>query len=179
TPLRLSSSRRRSRQWRSPAVRDVSTLRCSRPRRIRITKQPQAASPSVPLSAPPPFMAHPLLSASPRFRLAAAAAGNGVPRLSVTSSRPTARASRRNARPRALSVRCEQGAKGGGGGLDVWLSRGAMLGFVGVVAVELTTGKGVLENVGLTAPLPTVALALTGVVGIFTAFIIFQSGTQD
>ncbi|CAN6283127.1 unnamed protein product [Urochloa humidicola] len=109
-------------------------------------------------------MAHPLLSASPRFRLAAAAAGNGVPRLSVTSSRPTARASRRNARPRAL---------------DVWLSRGAMLGFVGVVAVELTTGKGVLENVGLTAPLPTVALALTGVVGIFTAFIIFQSGTQD
>ncbi|CAN6283126.1 unnamed protein product [Urochloa humidicola] len=115
-------------------------------------------------------MAHPLLSASPRFRLAAAAAGNGVPRLSVTSSRPTARASRRNARPRA---------KGGGGGLDVWLSRGAMLGFVGVVAVELTTGKGVLENVGLTAPLPTVALALTGVVGIFTAFIIFQSGTQD
>ncbi|CAN6283125.1 unnamed protein product [Urochloa humidicola] len=121
-------------------------------------------------------MAHPLLSACPRL---AAAAGNGVPRLSVTSSRPTARASRRNARPRALIVRCEQGAKGGGGGLDVWLSRGAMLGFVGVVAVELTTGKGVLENVGLTAPLPTVALALTGVVGIFTAFIIFQSGTQD
>ncbi|TKV93858.1 hypothetical protein SEVIR_9G256800v4 [Setaria viridis] len=126
-------------------------------------------------------MAHPLLSsASPRLRLASAA-GNGVPRLSVTSARPTARGSRRNARPRALSVRCEQGAKGGGGGggLDVWLSRGAMLGFVGVVAVELTTGKGVLQNVGLTAPLPTVALGLTGVVGIFTAFIIFQSGSQD
>ncbi|CAN6305289.1 unnamed protein product [Urochloa humidicola] len=122
-------------------------------------------------------MAHPLLSASPRFRLAAAA-GNGVPRLSVTSACSTARASRRNARPRALSVRCEQGAKGGGG-LDVWLSRGAMLGFVGLVAVELTTGKGLLENVGLTAPLPTVALALTGVVGVFTAFIIFQSGTQE
>ncbi|CAL4916523.1 unnamed protein product [Urochloa decumbens] len=124
-------------------------------------------------------MAHPLLSASPCFRLAGvAAAGNGVPRLSVTSARSAALASRRNARPRALSVRCEQGAKGGGG-LDVWLSRGAMLGFVGVVAVELTTGKGVLENVGLTAPLPTVALALTGVVGVFTAFIIFQSGSQD
>lgn len=46
-------------------------------------------------------------------------------------------------------MRCEQGAKGGagagGGGLDVWLSRGAMLGFVGAVAVELTTGKGVLQ----------------------------------
>lgn len=41
-------------------------------------------------------------------------------------------------------MRCEQGAKGGGG-LDVWLSRGAMLGFVGAVAVELTTGKGVLQ----------------------------------
>lgn len=77
-------------------------------------------------------------------------------------------------------MRCEQGAKGGGGGgLDVWLSRGAMLGFVGVVAVELTTGKGVLQNVGLTAPLPTVALALTGVVGVFTAFLIFQSGSRD
>ncbi|CAN6288281.1 unnamed protein product [Urochloa humidicola] len=124
-------------------------------------------------------MAHPLLSASPCFHIAAVA-GNGVPRLSITSVRPAALASRRNARPRALSVRCEQGAKGGGGGgLDVWLSRGAMLGFVGVVAVELTTGKGVLENVGLTAPLPTVALALTGVVGVFTAFIIFQSGAQD
>ncbi|OEL32887.1 hypothetical protein BAE44_0006094 [Dichanthelium oligosanthes] len=129
-------------------------------------------------------MAHPLLSsASPRFRLAAAA-GNGITRLPLTSTRPAARActaSRRNARPRALSVRCEQGDKGGGGGsgLDVWLSRGAMLGFVGVVAVELTTGKGVLQNVGLTAPLPTVALALTGVVGVFTAFLIFQSGSQD
>ncbi|TKW14440.1 hypothetical protein SEVIR_5G168500v4 [Setaria viridis] len=124
--------------------------------------------------------AHPLLSsASPRLRLTSAA-GNGVPLLSVTSARPTARGSRRNARSRALSVRCEQGAKGGGGGgLDMWLSRGGMLGFMGVVAVELTTGKGVLQNVSLTAPLPTVALGLTGVVGIFTAFIIFQSGSQD
>ncbi|XP_039784458.1 stress enhanced protein 1, chloroplastic-like [Panicum virgatum] len=124
-------------------------------------------------------MAHPLLSsASPRFLLAAAA-GNGVSRLSVTSARPAARASRRHARQRALSVRCEQGAKGGGGGLDVWLSRGAMLGFVGAVAVELSTGKGVLENVGLTAPLPTAALALTGVVGVLAAFLIFQSGSRD
>ena len=46
---------------------------------------------------------------------------------------------------RSLSVRCEQGGKGGGGGLDVWLSRGAMLGFVGAVTVELTTGKGLLQ----------------------------------
>ncbi|RLN42303.1 stress enhanced protein 1, chloroplastic-like [Panicum miliaceum] len=124
-------------------------------------------------------MAHPLLSSASRLLLAAAA-GNGVPRVSVTSARPAARENRRSARPRALSVRCEQGAKGGGGGgLDVWLSRGAMLGFVGAVAVELSTGKGVLENVGLTAPLPTVALALTGVVGVFVAFLIFQSGSRD
>jgi len=54
-----------------------------------------------------------------------------------------------------------------------------MLGFVGAVAVELSTGKGVLENVGLTAPLPTVALALTGVVGVLAAFLIFQSGSRD
>jgi hypothetical protein len=45
---------------------------------------------------------------------------------------------------KSLSVRCEQGSKGGPG-LDVWLSRGAMIGFVGAVGVELTTGKGVLQ----------------------------------
>ncbi|MCH1922999.1 hypothetical protein L9G15_26670, partial [Shewanella sp. A3A] len=64
-------------------------------------------------------------------------------------------------------------------GLDVWLSRGAMLGFVAAITVELTTGKGVLQNVGLTSPVPTVALALTGVVGVATAFLIFQSASQD
>jgi len=99
--------------------------------------------------------------------------------LTRTNARRTCTASRRHARQRALSVRCEQGAKGGGGGLDVWLSRGAMLGFVGAVAVELSTGKGVLENVGLTAPLPTAALALTGVGGVYTVLLIFQSGTRD
>ncbi|GJN20509.1 hypothetical protein PR202_gb07896 [Eleusine coracana subsp. coracana] len=127
-------------------------------------------------------MAHPLLSSTSSGFHLLAAPGNGIPRLSATSARPiAARGGRRNARPRSLSVRCEQGAKGGGGGggLDVWLSRGAMLGFVGAVAVELTTGKGVLQNVGLTAPLPTVALGLTGVVGAFTAFLIFQSASQD
>ncbi|KAG0517095.1 hypothetical protein BDA96_09G059000 [Sorghum bicolor] len=130
--------------------------------------------------------AHPLLSSAALVCCRLAPAGavgerSRVPRLCVTTSaRPAARA---GGRARSLSVRCEQGAKGGagagGGGLDVWLSRGAMLGFVGAVAVELTTGKGVLQNVGLTAPLPTLALALTGVVGVLTAFLIFQSGTRD
>ncbi|XP_051219328.1 stress enhanced protein 1, chloroplastic isoform X4 [Lolium perenne] len=84
----------------------------------------------------------------------------------------------RSVRSKSLSVRCEQGSKGGPG-LDVWLSRGAMLGFVGAVGVELTTGKGVLQNVGLIAPLPALALGLTGVVGVVTAFLIFQSGSSD
>jgi hypothetical protein len=35
------------------------------------------------------------------------------------------------------------------------------------------------QNVGLTSPVPTVALALTGVVGVATAFLIFQSASQD
>jgi len=35
------------------------------------------------------------------------------------------------------------------------------------------------QNVGLTAPLPTVALALTAVVDVLTAFLIFQSGSRD
>ncbi|XP_051219327.1 stress enhanced protein 1, chloroplastic isoform X3 [Lolium perenne] len=102
--------------------------------------------------------------------------GNGVSRFSVMSARSAALS--RSVRSKSLSVRCEQGSKGGPG-LDVWLSRGAMLGFVGAVGVELTTGKGVLQNVGLIAPLPALALGLTGVVGVVTAFLIFQSGSSD
>lgn len=33
----------------------------------------------------------------------------------------------------------------GGGGFDIWLGRAAMLGFVGALGVEITTGKGVLQ----------------------------------
>ena len=47
---------------------------------------------------------------------------------------------------KSLSVRCDQGSSSKSGpGLDVWLSRGAMLAFFGAVGVELTTGKGVLQ----------------------------------
>ncbi|XP_052169475.1 stress enhanced protein 1, chloroplastic-like isoform X2 [Oryza glaberrima] len=122
-------------------------------------------------------------SAPPRLHLAATP-GHGVSRLSVTSAcsaAPGSLVSMRRQKARSLTVRCEQGAKGGGGGggLDVWLSRGAMIGFVAAITVELTTGKGVLQNVGLTSPVPTVALALTGVVGVATAFLIFQSASKD
>ncbi|XP_015697270.1 stress enhanced protein 1, chloroplastic-like [Oryza brachyantha] len=129
-------------------------------------------------------------SAPPRFHHLAAAPGHGRgSRLSVTPACSASsgslvrmrRGSTRRRSARSLTVRCEQGAKGGGGGggLDVWLSRGAMLGFVGAVTVELTTGKGVLQNVGLTSPVPTLALALTGVVGVAAAFLIFQSASRD
>ncbi|MCO5587540.1 hypothetical protein L7F22_041490 [Adiantum nelumboides] len=63
--------------------------------------------------------------------------------------------------------------------LDIWLGRAAMLGFVGVVSFEVATGKGVLENAGLVAPLPTFALALAAVVGVVTAFGIFWSANND
>ncbi|KAF3326773.1 stress enhanced protein 1 [Carex littledalei] len=76
------------------------------------------------------------------------------------------------------SIRCEQGTKSPDG-LDVWLSRGAMLGFTAAITFELATGKGVLENFGLTAPLPTIALVLTALVGAGAAFFIFQSASSE
>ena len=36
-----------------------------------------------------------------------------------------------------------------------------------------------LQNVGLTSPLPTVALGVTAVVGVLTAIFIFQSASTD
>ncbi|KAL5223577.1 hypothetical protein ABZP36_010216 [Zizania latifolia] len=87
-------------------------------------------------------------SAPPRVHLATTS-GHGVSLFSVASACSAAHGSlvsmRTSTRQRSLTVRCERGAKGGGGGLDVWLSRGAMLGFVGAITVELTTGKGVLQ----------------------------------
>ncbi|BFG41924.1 hypothetical protein CerSpe_281980 [Prunus speciosa] len=75
-----------------------------------------------------------------------------------------------------LSVRCEQSTKEGG--LDVWLGRLAMVGFAVAISVEVATGKGLLENFGLTSPLPTAALAVTALVGVLTAVFIFQSGSE-
>lgn len=102
-----------------------------------------------------------------------------------------------------VSIRCEQSTKGGNG-LDVWLGRLAMVGFAAAISVEIATGKGLLEvctclllllhhlllhilillflhlqNFGLTTPLPTVALAVTGLVGVLTAIFIFQSAPES
>ncbi|KEH44113.1 hypothetical protein MtrunA17_Chr1g0208171 [Medicago truncatula] len=77
-----------------------------------------------------------------------------------------------------VSIRCEQNTKDGNG-LDVWLGRVAMVGFAVAITVEITSGKGLLENFGLTSPLPTVALAVTGLVGVLTAVFIFQSASEN
>ncbi|XP_030472570.1 stress enhanced protein 1, chloroplastic [Syzygium oleosum] len=77
----------------------------------------------------------------------------------------------------AVSIRCEQNTQEGNS-LDVWLGRLAMVGFAAAISVEIGTGKGLLENFGLTSPLPTVALAVTALVGVLTAVFIFQSASS-
>ncbi|KAK9286529.1 hypothetical protein L1049_014927 [Liquidambar formosana] len=77
----------------------------------------------------------------------------------------------------SVSVRCEQSTEGNS--LDVWLGRFAMVGFAVAISVEIATGKGLLENFGLTSPLPTVALAVTALVGVLTAIFIFQSASKN
>ncbi|KAF3442220.1 hypothetical protein FNV43_RR16136 [Rhamnella rubrinervis] len=81
-----------------------------------------------------------------------------------------------NAMP--LSVRCEQSTQEGKS-LDVWLGRLAMVGFAVAISVEIGTGKGLLENFGLVAPVPTVALAVTALVGVLTAVFIFKSASKS
>ncbi|KAI3708005.1 hypothetical protein L2E82_36996 [Cichorium intybus] len=78
----------------------------------------------------------------------------------------------------SFSVKCEQSSKDGNS-LDVWLGRTAMMGFAVAISVEISTGKGLLENFGLTSPLPTVALAVTALVGVLTAIFIFQSASEN
>lgn len=45
---------------------------------------------------------------------------------------------------RAVSIRSEQSTEGSNG-LDIWLGRGAMVGFAVAITVEIATGKGLLE----------------------------------
>ncbi|KAK3017059.1 hypothetical protein RJ639_006990, partial [Escallonia herrerae] len=78
----------------------------------------------------------------------------------------------------AVSIRCEQNTKAGNS-LDVWLGRSAMVGFAAAITIEVATGKGLLENFGLPTPLPTVALAVTALVGVLTAIFIFQSASEN
>ncbi|TKY50983.1 Stress enhanced protein 1 [Spatholobus suberectus] len=77
-----------------------------------------------------------------------------------------------------VSIRCEQSTQAGNS-LDVWLGRLAMVGFAVAITVEISTGKGLLENFGVPTPLPTVALGLTALVGVLTAVFIFQSASKN
>ncbi|PON74674.1 Chlorophyll a/b binding protein domain containing protein [Parasponia andersonii] len=77
-----------------------------------------------------------------------------------------------------FTIRSEQSTQNSNS-LDVWLGRLAMVGFAVAITVEIATGKGLLENFGLTSPLPTVALAVTALVGILTAVFIFQSASKN
>ncbi|KAI3991169.1 hypothetical protein MKX01_022390 [Papaver californicum] len=81
-------------------------------------------------------------------------------------------------RTKLVSIRSEQSAKDDNG-LAVWLGRFAMVGFAVALTVEISTGKGLLENFGLLTPLPTVALGVTALVGVLTAIFIFQSASSD
>ncbi|CAL9776952.1 unnamed protein product [Musa acuminata subsp. burmannicoides] len=97
----------------------------------------------------------------------------GSPVFWVTSQRKKV-----NHQRTSVSIRCEQGTKESSG-LDVWLGRLAMVGFATAITVEISTGKGLLENFGFMAPLPTLALVVTALVGVLTAFFIFQSASRD
>ncbi|XP_077225328.1 stress enhanced protein 1 [Tasmannia lanceolata] len=90
----------------------------------------------------------------------------------------TSRGRKPECRAQTVSIRCEQSTKESSG-LDVWLGRLAMVGFASAITVEVVTGRGILENVGLITPLPTVALAVTALVGALTTFFIFQSASKN
>ncbi|KAI3514021.1 hypothetical protein L1887_12337 [Cichorium endivia] len=45
----------------------------------------------------------------------------------------------------SFSVKCQQSSKDGNS-LDVWLGRTVMIGFAAAISVEISTGKGLLEN---------------------------------
>eukprot|EP00245_Coleochaete_scutata_P003753 TRINITY_DN15613_c1_g1_i1.p1 TRINITY_DN15613_c1_g1~~TRINITY_DN15613_c1_g1_i1.p1 ORF type:complete len:159 (+),score=29.15 TRINITY_DN15613_c1_g1_i1:71-547(+) len=64
-------------------------------------------------------------------------------------------------------------------GPAVWIGRVAMLAWVAAIATEVLTGKGVLANVGVTSPAPTLAVALAAVVGAATAFSVFSAASSD
>ncbi|KAJ6804114.1 stress enhanced protein 1, chloroplastic [Iris pallida] len=116
----------------------------------------------------------PLLSRSSVVASLASSFKSGAPlNLQATSRKRNPRC-----QAKSISIRCEQGAKQSKG-LDVWLGRFAMVGFATAITVEVATGKGLLENFGFVTPIPTLALVVTALVGVLTAFFIFQSASQS
>uniref|UniRef100_A0A0E0MHB8 Stress enhanced protein 1 n=1 Tax=Oryza punctata TaxID=4537 RepID=A0A0E0MHB8_ORYPU len=122
-----------------------------------------------------------VLRPSPVSSPAAAAAASSPRRhasvLRVTSSKRRPLFSRAAT---SLTVRCEQTAKpGGGGGADVWLSRLAMVSFSTAVVVEVSTGKGLVANLGVATPAPTLALVVTSLAAGLAVYFIFQAGSRN
>lgn len=82
-----------------------------------------------------------------------------------------------------LSVRADSRDKTssatGNGSIDTWIGRAAMLGFVGAVGAEVVTGKGILEALGMSTPLPGVAILLAGTTGALSALGVFRSASSD
>ncbi|KAJ1696746.1 hypothetical protein LUZ63_005258 [Rhynchospora breviuscula] len=97
---------------------------------------------------------------------------------SCNASRINAQQRKVRFRAMSLSIRCEQSAKESEGAI-VWVGRAAMVGFATAITIEISTGKGLLENIGLATPQPTLALFVTALVIGLTAFFIFQSASRD
>ncbi|AQK48936.1 Stress enhanced protein 1, chloroplastic [Zea mays] len=123
----------------------------------------------------------------PALRSSSPVAAAAAPSLGRVSGHASAAPSKRRVvscravSSRSLSIiRCEQSAKKGGGP-DTWLGRAAMVGFASAIAVEVATGKGFLQNLGVGTPAPTLALAVSGLVVGLAVFFLLQSGggTRD
>ncbi|XP_065029268.1 stress enhanced protein 1, chloroplastic-like [Musa acuminata AAA Group] len=129
---------------------------------------------------------------SPSYAAASASKPFIIPRFSPSGASPlvssftrafpsviwiTSRRRKVNLQRTSVSIRCEQGTKENNG-LDVWLGRFAMVGFATAITVEISTGKGLLENFRFIIPQPTLAFMVTTLVDALSVFF-FQSASQD
>ncbi|XP_078172241.1 stress enhanced protein 1, chloroplastic-like [Carex rostrata] len=89
-------------------------------------------------------------------------------------------AHKRKVRPRTMSltIRCEQSANESQGAI-VWLGRLAMVSFATAITIEISTGKGLLENIGLATPQYSLAFFVTALVIGLVALFIFQSSSRN
>ncbi|CAD5195821.1 unnamed protein product [Musa acuminata subsp. malaccensis] len=54
-----------------------------------------------------------------------------------------------------------------------------MVGFATAITVEISTGKGLLENFRFIVPQPTLAFVVTTLVDALSVFFFFQSASRD
>ncbi|CAI5518520.1 unnamed protein product [Closterium sp. Naga37s-1] len=96
----------------------------------------------------------------------------------VSASRASSLGASRRGGVAVRAMSSDGGSGGGGGGVDIWVGRLAMMGFVGALVMEVATGKGLLELIGVPTPLPALALVIVAATGALTAFGVFRS-SQD